>query len=440
MHLRTFRKGIHPPGNKEKTSSLPVEILPLPKQVVLPLSQHIGAPSEPLVSVGEQVMTGQKIAEAKGMVSVPLHASISGKVVAIEPRPHASGKLVPAIVIESDGTDQISPELASGYNLEQLSADQIKDLIRQAGLVGMGGAAFPTHVKYFPPKGKQIEYVILNGAECEPYLTCDHRLMVERTDEIILGLLAFMKAANAEKGMIGVEVNKPDAISALTKAVEGLPIEIIPLQVKYPQGEEKMLIYAATRRVVPAGALPIEAGVVVNNVATAAALGGYLKNGRPLYSRVITVTGNGIKHPKNVEVRLGTLVEDVINYSGGFDGTPGRIILGGPMTGPAQYRLDIPIMKGTSGILVQTRAEVEKLEYAPCVRCGKCVDACPYNLLPNYLGTFAEFDKLAEAEKYGILDCRECGSCTYICPSRRPLIQLIKNAKSKITASKKKTG
>ncbi len=438
MRLRTFKKGIHPPGNKERTASLPIEVLPLPQKVVLPLGQHLGAPSEPVVSVGVQVLTGQKIAEAKGMVSVPLHASISGRVVAIEPRPHACGQLTPAIVIENDGNERISSELVSNHNLDELSAEQIKDLIKQAGLVGMGGAAFPTHVKYSPPPGKQIEYVILNGAECEPYLTCDHRLMVERSSDLILGLLAFMKAAKAQKGFIGVEVNKPDAIANLKQAAAGLPIEVLPLQVKYPQGEEKMLIYAATGRVVPVGALPIETGVVVNNVATAAALGEYLRTGLPLVSRIITVTGQGIPNPKNVEVRLGTLIEDVINYCGGFKEPPGRIILGGPMTGPAQYRLDIPVMKGTSGILVQTRAEVEKPDHAPCIRCGRCVDVCPYNLLPNYLGDYAEHDKLGEAEKYGILDCRECGSCTYICPSRRPLIQLIKNAKSKIMASRKK--
>lgn len=438
MRLRTFKKGIHPPGNKERTACLPVEVLPLPQQVVLPLSQHIGAPAEPVVTVGDEVSTGQMIAEAKGMVSVPLHASISGKVVAIEPRPHVSGSLVPAIVIESDGADRMAPELIAAPQLDELSAEELKQLIKEAGLVGMGGAAFPTHVKYFPPQGKQIEYVILNGAECEPYLTCDHRLMVERSSDIILGLLALLKAGQASKGLIGVEVNKPDAIAALEKAAVGLPIEVLPLKVKYPQGEEKMLIYAATGRVVPAGALPIEVGIVVNNVATVAAFGAYLREGKPLISRLITVTGPGIQNPKNLEVRLGTLVEEVINYCGGFKEPPGRIILGGPMTGPAQYRLDLPVMKGTSGILVQTRAEVEKPDYGPCIRCGKCVDACPYNALPNYLGLYAEHDQLAETEKLGIFDCRECGSCTYVCPSGRPLLQLIKNAKSKIMASRKK--
>ncbi|HHW11621.1 MAG TPA: electron transport complex subunit RsxC [Firmicutes bacterium] len=448
MGLKTFKKGIHPPTNKELTASLPVEELPLPAQVVLPLGQHIGAPAKPLVAVGDEVATGQKIAEAQGGVSVPLHASISGKVVAIEPRPHASGQLQPAIVIESDGADRRAPDLISGRKLEELTADEIKALMKEAGLVGMGGAAFPTHVKYCPPETeatqgqycpvKPVDYVILNGVECEPYLTCDHRLMLEQTADVIRGLLAFMKAAGAPRGIIGVEANKPDAIEALRKAAAGYPVEVVPLKVKYPQGEERMLIYAATRRKVPVGALPIAVGVIVNNVATAAAFGRYLREGMPLIDRIVTVTGTGIKTPKNLRVRIGTLLEDVINYCGGFPEPPGRIILGGPMTGPAIYRLDVPIMKGTSGILVQTRAEVKKYQAITCIRCGKCVDACPYNLLPNYLADYAEHGKLGDAEKYGLFDCRECGACAYVCPSRRPLLQLFKNAKQQSKAAQKK--
>lgn len=439
MRPKTFRKGIHPPGNKGRTSSLPIEVLPPVKQVVLPLSQHIGAPSEPLVSVGDEVLLGQKIAEAKGMVSVPLHASVAGKVVAVEPRPHPSGKLAPAIVIENNGSDKLSSEVEAGGSLEELTRDEIKEMMRRAGLVGMGGAAFPTHVKYYPPEGKKIDCVILNGAECEPYLTCDHRLMLERAGDVIYGLRAMMKAAGAEKGYIVVEVNKPDAIAALAQAASGSPVEVIPVQVKYPQGEEKMIIYAATGRVVPAGGLPVEVGVVVNNVSTAAALAKFIKTGMPLISRIITVTGKGVKNPKNLEVRLGTMVEEIIEYCGGFSEPPGRIILGGPMTGPAQYRLDLPIMKGTSGILVQTMGEVSGESYSACIRCGKCVDACPYSLLPNFLGLYAGNNQLDAAERYGILDCRECGSCTYVCPSRRPLMQLIKNAKSQIMVRKRKT-
>ncbi|NLC53101.1 MAG: electron transport complex subunit RsxC, partial [Firmicutes bacterium] len=366
----------------------------------------------------------------------------------IEPRPHVCGHPQPAIVIESDGTDRRAPELAGERKLEELSADQIKDLMKAAGLVGMGGAAFPTHIKYCPPETetthgqycpvKPVDYVILNGVECEPYLTCDHRLMLEQSADVIRGLLAFMKAAGAPRGMIGVEANKPDAIVALRKAAEGHPVEIVPLKVKYPQGEERMLIYAATGRVVPAGSLPVAVGVIVTNVATAATFGRYLREGLPLIERIVTVTGNGIKEPKNLRVRIGTLLEDVIKHCGGFPEPPGRIILGGPMTGPAVYRLDLPVMKSTSGILVQTRAEVEKPRVLPCIRCGKCVEACPFNLLPNYLANYAEHGRLAEAEKFGINECRECGSCVYVCPSRRPLLQLVKNTKQKIKAARQK--
>lgn len=440
MSPKTFRKGIHPPGNKGLTSSLQTEILPLPQQVVLPLSQHIGVPAEPLVSVGDQVLLGQKIAEAKGMISVSVHASVAGEVIAIEPRPHASGKMVTAIVIKNNGTDELVPEAAPrNIDPESANSDELKRLMGEAGLVGMGGAAFPTHVKYNPPQDQPIDYVILNGAECEPFLTCDHRLMLEKTEQIVFGLRVMVKAAGASQGFIVIEDNKPDAIATLKEAVQGYAIKVVPVKAKYPQGEERMIIYAATKRVVPVGALPAAVGVIVNNVATAAALADLIQTGRPLISRIITVTGNGINHPKNLEVRIGTLLEDVINFCGGFKGNPGRIILGGPMTGPAQYRLDLPIMKGTSGVLVQTEEEAQKTASSVCIRCGRCVDACPYNLLPNFLGLYCEHDQVDKAEEYGVLDCRECGSCTYVCPARRPLTQMIKNTKNKIIAAKRKT-
>ncbi|HEY8345011.1 MAG TPA: electron transport complex subunit RsxC [Bacillota bacterium] len=440
MALKTFRKGIHPPGHKSLTSSLPVEILPPPRQVVLPLSQHIGAPAEPLVSVGDQVLLGQKIAEAQGMVSVPLHASVAGKIIAIEPRPHVSGKMVTAIVIENNGIDELAPEVSPRHlDPEKAKSDEVREIMKDAGLVGMGGAAFPTHVKYNPSPDQSIDYVILNGAECEPFLTCDHRLMVEKPDRIVFGLRVMLRAAGASKGYIVIEENKPDAITVLNRAVQGYPIEVVPVKAKYPQGEERMIIYAATKRVVPAGALPAAVGVIVNNVATAAALAEFIQSGRPLISRIITVTGHGIQHPKNLEVRIGTLLEDVLDYCGGFKGNPGRIILGGPMTGSAQYRLDLPIMKGTSGILVQTEAETPKTAPSVCIRCGKCVDACPFNLLPNFLGLYCEHDQIDKAEAYGVLDCRECGSCAYVCPARRPLTQMFKNTKNKLIAAKRKT-
>lgn len=442
MYAKTFRKGTHPPGNKEKTAALPIEVLPAPKKVVLPLSQHIGAPAQPLVSVGDEVAPGQKIGEAQGMVSAELHASIGGKVTAIEERPHPAGKMLPAIVIENTGGQELSPvpEVNPGRPLEEITGEEIKELMRAGGLVGMGGAAFPTHVKYYPPAGKKIEYIILNGAECEPFLTSDHRLMLERPGAVLYGLKAMMKAAGAERGYIGVELNKVDVIKVLQEETRGdATIEIVPLQVKYPQGEEKMLIYAITGRVVPAGGLPVDVGVVVNNVATAAALADLLQTGRPLISRVITVTGEGINEPKNLEVPVGALLEDIIAHCGGLKDNAGRIVLGGPMTGPAHYRLDLPVLKGTSGILVQTSEELGKMEYMDCIRCGKCVEVCPFSLLPNYLGLYAEKNRLEEAKRYGVMECRECGSCAYVCPSQRPLTQWIKDVKRKITVAERKT-
>lgn len=436
MRTKTFKGGVHLSYFKEATASKNIEIMPEPERVTLPVSQHLGAPAEVIVAVGDQVETGQVIAQAKGFVSVPVHASIPGKVTAIRELPHPNGKNVTMVVIENDhsGATAFGPK----SSLAELSAEQIRDLMRQTGLVGMGGAGFPTHVKYQPLEGKRIETVILNGAECEPYLTCDHRLMVEVPGKVILGLQAMMKAAGVDRAYIGIEVNKPDAIEILTREASADPrIQVVPLEVKYPQGEEKMLINAITNRVVPAGGLPLDVGVVVNNIATAVALAEAIQDGVPLISRVVTVTG-AVNNPCNLRVKLGTSVNQLVDYCGGFTGTPGRIILGGPMTGPAQYRLDLPVIKTTSGVLIQDRSEIQLLEDSPCVRCARCVDVCPYNLMPCFIADAIEAGDLALAEKYGVMDCRECGSCTFICPARRPITQNIKTAKAKITAAKKK--
>ncbi len=436
MSAKTFKGGVHLHYFKEATASKSIETMSEPEQVTLPILQHLGAPAEVIVAVGDQVKAGQVIAQAKGFVSVPVHASIPGKVTAISELPHPSGKKVTMVVIENDnsGATVFGPKAS----LADLSAQQIRELMQQIGLVGMGGAGFPTHVKYQPTEGKKVESVILNGAECEPYLTCDHRLMVEAPGKVILGLQALMKAAGVEQAFIGIEINKPDAIEILTREASGDPrIRVIPLEVKYPQGEEKMLIKAIANRTVPSGGLPIDVGVVVNNIATAYALAEAIQEGIPLISRVVTVTG-AVNNPKNLRVKLGTSVNKLVDYCNGFTGTPGRIVLGGPMTGPAQYRLDLPVIKTTSGVLVQGRGEVTLLEYSPCVRCARCVDVCPYNLMPCFIASAIEADDLELAEKYGIMDCRECGSCTFVCPGRRPIVQEIKNAKAKIMAAKKK--
>lgn len=441
MRPKTFRGGIHPQYGKEMTCHLGIETLPAPEQVVLPMAQHAGAPAEPLVKAGDTVDLGQKIGEAKGFVSVPVHASISGKVLSVGPVSLPNGNVSVAVTIENDGEDRVFPELKAPGDYRQLTPERLRELMREAGLAGMGGASFPTHVKYNPPEGKRIDTVVLNGAECEPFLTCDHSLMVEDAEKVVTGLKALMRAGGAEKGIIAVEVNKADAIKALEKAIAGDPqLSVAPLATKYPQGEEKMIIRAALGRIVPSGGLPIDVGVVVNNVATAAAFADYLATGMPLISRVVTVTGRGVKQPKNLLVRLGTPIQKLLEACGGFAEEPGKVIVGGPMTGPAVYHLDFPVVKGTSGILVQSRAEVAGGESMACIRCGRCVKVCPYSLLPNFLAEFAEQGNLDQAEAYGIMDCRECGCCTFVCPSRRPLMQLIRNAKGKILARRRKSG
>jgi electron transport complex protein RnfC len=436
MRAKTFRGGVHLHYCKEATASKAIVEMAEPEKVVLPVQQHLGAPAEVCVAVGDTVKIGDIVATAKGFVSTPVHASIAGKVTEIKSHLHPGGKNVTSVVIANDHS--AARNLMPVKPLDQYTAAELKDLMQRIGLVGMGGAGFPTHVKYSPPEGKALQMVILNGAECEPYLTCDHRLMVEAPSRVILGLRAMMQAAGVKEGYIGVEVNKPDAIAALTReaAADGR-IKVIPLEVKYPQGEEKMLIHSVTGKVVPAGGLPADVGVVVNNIATAVALAEAIAVGQPLVSRVVTVTG-AVNNPQNLQVRLGTLVQELVEFCGGFSGTPGRVILGGPMTGPAQYRLDIPVIKNTSGVLVQERGAIKLLNNTACVRCGRCVDVCPYHLMPCFVLNAIEADDPAQAQAYGIMDCRECGSCTFVCPAGRPLVQNIKNAKAKIMAARKK--
>lgn len=437
--LKTFKGGIHPPYNKEMTKQKPVEKAKLPAKVVIPLSQHVGAPCEPIVKVGDMVKVGQKIGEAKAFVSAPVHSSVSGKVVAVEPRLHASGAYVMSVVIESDGLDEIYEGVKPPKPLEELSPDEIKNLIREAGIVGMGGAGFPTQVKLSPPADKKIDTVIVNGAECEPYLTADHRLMVERPEDVVLGLRAIMKATGVSKAYIGIEDNKPDALEAMKAAVKGLSgIEVVPLATKYPQGGEKQLINAITGREVPSGGLPMDVGVIVDNAGTCAAIANVLKTGMPLVERITTVTGSGVKEPKNLLVRIGTPVGELIEQCGGFAGEPGKVIMGGPMMGLSQSSLEVPVMKGTSGVLVLQKSEVKAVESMPCIRCARCVDACPIRLLPTHIAKLAERGRWADAERYHALDCIECGCCAYVCPAHIPLTQLIRLAKNYILASKKK--
>ncbi|WP_422444477.1 electron transport complex subunit RsxC [Thermoanaerobacterium sp. DL9XJH110] len=437
--LKTFRGGIHPPYNKEFTKHKPVEKANLPQKVIIPMSQHVGAPCEPIVKVGDQVKKGQKIGEAKAFVSAPIHASISGKVVAVEPRPHPGGGLVMSVVIESDGKDEFYEGVKPPKPLEEMTPDEIKNLIREAGIVGMGGAGFPTQVKLSPPPGKTIDTIIVNGAECEPYLTADHRLMVERPEDVILGLQAIMKATGVKNGFIAIEENKPDAVEAIRQAIEGREgIEVVVLATKYPQGGEKQLINAVTGREVPSGGLPMDVHVIVDNAGTCAAIADAIKTGMPLIERIATITGSGVKEPKNLLIRVGTPFGEIIEQCGGFKGEPGKVIMGGPMMGLAQSALDVPAVKGTSGILVLEKTDVKLAERSACIRCARCVDACPIHLLPTNLAKFAERGMWIEAEEYHALDCIECGCCAYVCPAHIPLTQLIRLAKNHIIASKKK--
>lgn len=435
--VKTFAGGIHPPYSKYYTKEKSIEKAKIPKYVIIPMVQHIGAPCEPIVKVGDIVKKGQKVGEGKAFVSAPVHASTSGKVVAVEPKPYPGGGMVVSVVIESDGKDELYEGIKTPKPLEKLSPDEIKNLIREAGIVGLGGAMFPTHVKISPPPEKKIDTIIVNGAECEPYITADHRLMLERPEDIIFGLEAIMRALDVKKALIGIEDNKLDAIKSIEKAIGSKSnIEVVILKTKYPQGGEKQLIKAVTGREVPSGGLPMDAGVIVNNVGTCAAIANTLRTGMPLIERITTVTGPIVKEPKNLQIRIGTPLIDLIEQCQGFKKSPAKVIMGGPMMGLAQSRLEVPSIKGTSGVLALGKTDVNLCDQQPCIKCARCVDACPINLMPTFLGKFSQEGMWSEAEDYHALDCIECGCCSYVCPSHIPLTQLIRLAKNNIMAAK----
>ncbi len=433
----TFSGGVHPASNKQLTEHKPTVSAAIPKRAVIPLSQHIGAPTKPLVVIGQEVKKGEKIGETTGFVSAPVHASISGKVVAIGSFPHTLGVDMPSVVIESDGKDDWTAGLKENPDYSRLSPDELKKLVQDAGIVGMGGATFPTHVKLSPPKEKPIDIVILNGAECEPYLTSDHRLMLEKPNEIVQGLNILMKILSVKKGYVGIEANKPDAIEAMTKAAKDIAeIKVWPVKVKYPQGAEKMLIKAIANRTVPAGGLPMDVGVVVQNVGTAEAIYEAVRYGKPLIERYVTVTGRGVKDPKNFLARIGTPFSQLIEEAGGLTDTAAKVIAGGPMMGMSQYTLDVPVIKGTSGILVLPKSEVSTKSYGPCIRCARCIDACPMKLQPSLIGIYIEKGHYEDAKGFNLMDCFECGSCTFVCPANRPMVQWVKKAKKELAKKK----
>lgn len=437
--LKTFRGGSHPPQGKDRTKELAVRTAELPAEVIIPMSQHIGAPCKPIVKKGDYVYVGQKIGEAQGFVSVPIHASVSGTIKAVEERQHPNGNLVESVVIESDGLDLMLPDLQIPPDYTTLSTGEITDIIREAGIVGVGGATFPTHVKLSIPPDKHVDTVILNGAECEPYITCDDRLMRETPEKVVKGLQIIMHALGVKNGFIGIENNKPEAIQAMQQAAAGAAgVEVVPLQTKYPQGAEKQLITAVTDREVPSGGLPADAGVVVNNVGTASLIADVFEKGTPLYQKILTCTGEAVKEPANLLVRIGTPFADVIEQCGGLSEDVGKIISGGPMMGVSQFTTEVPVIKSTSGILCLTEKQAELPEPTPCIRCGVCASVCPIHLQPFIMSAYSLLNEWDKCEEHHVKDCIECGSCSFVCPARRPLLSSFRTAKRSLAAQKKK--
>lgn len=434
MAAETFKGGIHPPEYKKYTEDLAIEKLPLPNTVVIPMLQHIGAPCEPIVKVKDHVKVGQKIAEMQGFVSAPIHATVSGTVKKIGDREISSGNKCLCIEIESDGKDEWIEEPIN-RSLDDLNSSEIVNVMRESGIVGMGGAGFPTHVKFSLPEDISVDTIILNGAECEPYLTCDYRLMIEHGEEVVFGLKAMMKAINVKNGIIGIENNKPLAIKNMKEIVNDIKgIKVVALETKYPQGGEKQLIDAVLNRQVPTGKLPMHIGVVVNNIHTAYSTGMAIKTGLPLVERVLTISGQGVNEPKNLLVRFGMLYDEILEYCGGLKEDTKKVVVSAPMTGFAQYRLDFPIDKRTSGVVALTANEVDMTPESTCIRCGRCVDVCPINLVPSRLDKLARLGRYDQADDYNIMDCIECSSCAYICPAHRHMVQSIVSGKNAVRA------
>ncbi|MEA2103949.1 MAG: electron transport complex subunit RsxC [Candidatus Cloacimonadota bacterium] len=439
MKAKTFKGGIHPHDCKHYSNKAAVEDFPAPEKVIIHLSQHIGAPALPIVKKNDVVKKGQKIAEAGGFVSIPMHSPISGKVIQIAKFPHPTGTIQQAIEIENDGKDEWFSKLKDEENYFNLSVDEMKNRIKNAGICGMGGAGFPTHVKLSPPENKPIDMIILNGVECEPYLTSDHRLMLERPEEIIAGLKLIMKIVSAKRGFIGIELNKKDAINLMKEKLKNEKnLNVVPLKLRYPQGAEKQLIYAATKRKVPAGGLPMDIGAVVQNVGTAFAIYESIRFQKPLINRITTVTGDIVKTPKNLRVPIGSSMSEMLDFCGGTNEEIGKLISGGPMMGFALPQIDTPISKTSSGIVFLSKKDVDTVHEQPCLRCGRCVDACPMNLVPTFLAETVRNGMYEEAKKMNINDCIECGSCSFVCPSHIQIVQWIKVGKLEVGKLAKK--
>lgn len=439
MNIRTFRiGGVHPEENKI-TADVTTQVAPLPKQAFFPLSQHIGAPAKPVVQRGDKVKVGTLIAEAGGFVSAPIYSSVSGTVAKVDSVVDATGYRKPAIIINVEG-DEWEESIDRSEKLEtveahpELTAEEIVERIKVAGVTGMGGAGFPTFIKLCPPPGAKAECVIINGVECEPYITSDYRLMMEHADEILVGLDLLMKAAKVDKGYIGIETNKPEAIRLLTeKTANNDRVEIVPLKQRYPQGGEKQLVDAVIRRQVPAPpAIPVNVGAIVQNVGTAFAVYQAVMKRKPLFERYTTVTGKKLTHPGNYLVRMGTPMSDLITLCGGMPEGDNKLLAGGPMMGKALTSLDVPVCKGTNSITIISDDEARRKDVQPCIRCAKCVSACPMGLEPFLLATVSAKHLWEKAEAEDITSCIECGSCQFTCPSHRPILDNIRFGKSTV--------
>ena len=439
MKIRTFRiGGIHPEENK-LTHEVPTQVAPLPKQAVFPLSQHIGAPAKPVVAKGDVVKVGTLLAEAGGFVSAPIYSSVSGKVAKIDSAFDASGYRKPAIIVSVEGDEweesiDRSEDLVKIEDRPELTPESIVESIKKAGVTGMGGAGFPTFIKLCPPPGATAECVIINAVECEPYITSDYRLMMEHSDEIIVGLQLLMKAAKVEKGYIGIETNKPAAIELLTQKAAADPrIEVVPLKQRYPQGGEKQLVDAVIRRQVPAPpAIPVNVGAIVQNVGTAFAVYQAVMKNKPLFERYTTVTGKKLSKPGNYLVRMGTPMRDLIEICGGMPDDDNKLLAGGPMMGRALTTDEVPVCKGTNSITILSGSDARRKPADPCIRCGKCVNVCPMGLEPYLLATLSAKKMWERAEAEDVVSCIECGSCQFTCPSHRPILDNIRNGKSTV--------
>ena len=440
MGLLTFSGGIHPYDGKDLSKDKEIRDY-LPKgDAVYPLSQHIGAPAAPLVKKGDRVLVGQKIAKAEGFVSANIHSGVSGTVKTIEPRMTAAGTKVNSIVIDNDGLFEEVDFSENIKPLDQLYREDVKDAIKEAGIVGMGGAGFPTHVKLMPKNEDDIDTIIVNGAECEPYLTSDYRRMIEVPNKIVTGLQIVINLFDKAKGIIAIEDNKPEAIAKLTELTKDIDnITVRPVKTKYPQGAERQLIYANTGRQINSSMLPADVGCIVHNIDTIVAIYNALIEGRPLYERIVTVTGDAVNDTANFRVRLGTNARELIDAVGGFNiEDPGKIISGGPMMGKAMFSLDVPIVKGSSALLCFREDEVSEVEPSNCIRCGRCVEVCPGRVMPNKLADIASHGDLEEFVKCDGMECCECGCCSYVCPAKRHLTQIIAGTRKQVLANRKR--